>query len=303
MLRLLFILGIFGCLACASSTDRPIIGVLSLPTKSQYGRSYIAASYVKFLEAAGARVAPIKYTDSFETITNLFSSLNGVLFTGGGDELNGTYFAVEQLLFKLVLDANNRGEHVPLWGTCLGFEAISMIVAGGDIRTFCDAENISMALEMEPTARNSRLFGGLTDTEYRTLSQKPVTLNNHQWCLKTDTFASSSLAEFFTLLSTNADRAGMRFVSSMEGKKYPIFAVQWHPEKNPYEWLEDSAIVHSDESVGAVGSLARTFVREARQNGHHFATLDAEWQSLIWNYSPVYTGKTHSDFEQTYFFA
>ena len=39
--------------------NRVIIGVLSQPSEpSGHGESYIAASYVKFLEASGARVVP-----------------------------------------------------------------------------------------------------------------------------------------------------------------------------------------------------------------------------------------------------
>ena len=42
--------------------ERPIIGVLSQPgDPAPPGQSYIAASYVKWLESAGARVVPILY--------------------------------------------------------------------------------------------------------------------------------------------------------------------------------------------------------------------------------------------------
>lgn len=40
------------------------LGILSLDCSdyfSKYGKSYIAASYVKFIESAGARVVPIRY--------------------------------------------------------------------------------------------------------------------------------------------------------------------------------------------------------------------------------------------------
>lgn len=46
---------------------RPIIGVFTQPTDgsiTNYGEQYIAASYVKYVESAGARVAPIKYVHS-----------------------------------------------------------------------------------------------------------------------------------------------------------------------------------------------------------------------------------------------
>ena len=45
--------------------DKPIIGILTLPSESsKYSPtkySYIAASYVKFIELGGGRVIPINY--------------------------------------------------------------------------------------------------------------------------------------------------------------------------------------------------------------------------------------------------
>ena len=59
------------CIACAllaavngEANDRPIIGILTQPSSSslsQFGDNYIAASYVKYVESAGARVVPIQY--------------------------------------------------------------------------------------------------------------------------------------------------------------------------------------------------------------------------------------------------
>jgi hypothetical protein len=39
--------------------SRPVIGILTQP--DPFGVEYIAASYVKFAEAAGARVVPLRY--------------------------------------------------------------------------------------------------------------------------------------------------------------------------------------------------------------------------------------------------
>jgi len=46
--------------------------------------SYFPASYVKFIEAAGARVVPIPYDASPENLTFFFNSTNGLLLPGGG---------------------------------------------------------------------------------------------------------------------------------------------------------------------------------------------------------------------------
>jgi len=289
-------------------TDRPIIGILALPANrylSQFGRSYIASSYVKYLESAGARVVPIPYTTPLEEITRLFGQLNGILFTGGGAELNGTFLQVQSHLINLVMNAKDRGDHVPLVGTCLGFEAIANIIAGANVLTRCDAENYSIPLEARPVAISSRMLGSLPPADYTTLTTLPVTLNNHMWCVKTDTFINNpKLSSFFKLLTTNVDRHGLSFVSTMEGVRYPIYATQWHPEKNSFEWHVGTYIDHSPAAVSAMNALARQFVGEARLNDHHFPSTDVEFTRLIYNYAPLFTGKTTemADFQQAYVF-
>lgn len=57
---------------------RPVIGILSHPGDGASGRlnnatdaSYIAASYVKFVESAGARVIPLVYNEPMETLAEV----------------------------------------------------------------------------------------------------------------------------------------------------------------------------------------------------------------------------------------
>ena len=50
-------------------------------------RPYIAASYVKYLESAGARVVPVLHTASKDNLTSTFNSINGLLYPGGGANL------------------------------------------------------------------------------------------------------------------------------------------------------------------------------------------------------------------------
>jgi gamma-glutamyl hydrolase len=49
--------------------------------------SYIAASYVKFVESAGARVVPIKINQSQEYYKKMFYATNGLLIPGGAVSL------------------------------------------------------------------------------------------------------------------------------------------------------------------------------------------------------------------------
>ncbi|KAL6556083.1 Gamma-glutamyl [Orobanche gracilis] len=77
--------------ASARSPDsRPVIGILTHPGDGASGRlnndpnvSYIASSYSKFVESAGARVIPLIYNEPWEVLYKKLNLVNGVLFTGG----------------------------------------------------------------------------------------------------------------------------------------------------------------------------------------------------------------------------
>lgn len=64
--------------------QNPIIGVFTqtLSNTTTNKTSYIAASYVKFIEMAGAQVVPIYSFANTSDVLTLLSKINGVLFPG-----------------------------------------------------------------------------------------------------------------------------------------------------------------------------------------------------------------------------
>ena len=55
-----------------TGTTRPIVGIVAQTTygkRARHGPSYFAASYVKYLESAGARVVPVKINQTEEYYT------------------------------------------------------------------------------------------------------------------------------------------------------------------------------------------------------------------------------------------
>lgn len=119
---------------------KPIIGVMTQPTEVAHDAveagpavsearvtagkkgEYIAASYIKFVEAAGGRAVPIHYTADTATLTSLAKSVNGILLPGGGVSLSNSsvYYQAGQALYNAAVEFNDAGEHFPIWGTCLG---------------------------------------------------------------------------------------------------------------------------------------------------------------------------------------
>ncbi|XP_066292886.1 gamma-glutamyl hydrolase-like isoform X2 [Branchiostoma lanceolatum] len=287
--------------------DRPIIGVIaqaSGETRAKYGKTYIPASYVKYLESAGARVVPIRVNLTVAEYTKLFNSLNGVLYPGGAvDMFTSGYAKSAKIFYDLALKAFDQGDHFPVWGTCMGFEQLTALTSGRNVLTTCKGTgNKSYKLDFAPDYKFSRMFGKVPVDILTDLATLPLTANFHEYCLTPKNFTNDAkLSSFYKILSTNTDDDGMEFVSSMEAIKYPVYGVQWHPEKNNFEFGSILKITHSDAATKVSQAMANFLVSEARKSTHRFPTHAEEVEALIYNYSPVYTGNvTISD--QTYFF-
>ena len=59
---------------------------------------------------------------------------------------------------------------------------------------------------------------------------EPLLYHAHDWVIKTDTYAEREpLNNFFNILATD-EFEGEEFVVAVEGKKYPVTGVMFHPE-------------------------------------------------------------------------
>lgn len=279
-----------------ANQERPIIGVLTQKnTYSEeypYGDTYLFSSYVKYLEQAGAGVVPILMSQEEEYYSNLFNKINGVLFPGGGVNVTNSPFAkVGQFFFEKAKQSNEKGDYFPLWGTCLGFEMLAVLAAEEDILQQCHADNILMPLHFSAGSRKSRLFEQMTDPMTTLLSQQNITNNHHVCCVTSKVFDSNKkLKSFYKVLSTNTDKNGVEFISTMEAYQYPFYAVQWHPEKNAFVYDVHQNINHSAEAITATQYFANFFVEEARKSRHMFVSEKEQVAELIDNYHPIFLG-------------
>jgi len=292
---------------------RPIIGVLDQPAPKifdNWGDTYIPASYIKWLESAGSRVVPIPHKASHQTLTKLFNSINGILFTGGSLSLqkNTPYYQTALFLYNLALQANQKGDFFPIWGTCQGFQILSIITADNetvDERYHFDSENLPLPLQFTSGARTSRMFAKATDHVFDTFQTKNVTMNLHHDGVPPVFFQTNpNLRSFYHLLSTNTDRKGNPFGSSYEGRIFPIYATQFHPERNAFEWDLPEKLDHSEDAVEAMQYLVNFFIQETRKSDHSFSTLQEEYSWLIYNWPPYPTYDSNESYpeQQTYVF-
>nr|XP_033785699.1 gamma-glutamyl hydrolase isoform X1 [Geotrypetes seraphini] len=290
----------------AGLNPRPIVGILAqeihIKEFLSIGKSYIAASYVKTLESAGARVVPIRLNLTDEEYEHIFYSINGILLPGGGVDLRTSQYAnVARIFYRLALQANDAGDYFPVWGTCLGFEQLTVLTSDQLLLTMTDTENITLPLNFTTSPEKSKIFRNFPKDLLHSLELEPMTSNFHSWSLSVQNFTKNEkLRKFYKVVTTNT--AGhLEFISTIEAFEYPIYGIQWHPEKNSFEWRNNSSIPHSPQAVKLAFYMAEFFVNEARKSFHNFKSSKEKMEALIYNYNPVFTGP-FATFEQVYFF-
>lgn len=302
---------------------RPVIGVFSQETDtitdsdsidptveaelSAY-RYMIPASYVNWIGQAGGRVLPILLDQPANYYEDVFAKVAGVLFAGGNQGIDPTdvYTEEGEQLWQLAKRANDSGVYFPIWGTCLGFEELSVLETddGTVISDDVVAVNLPLPLQYTPAAAESRLFSSMPVDVVRALENQAIAFNSHEHGLLVSEYERNpALNEFFDLLSVNETPDGVEFVSTFEAKDYPFYGTQWHPEKNNFEWSQNSDysnLNHSPNAIAASQATAGFFVSEARKSPHIFP--EEERDSLIYSADLVYTGSNDWIYEQVYVF-
>lgn len=75
------------------------------------------------------------------------------------------------------------------------------------------------------------------------------------------TFQYLGLNQDYRLLSTSKDDDDVEYVSTVEHRTLPFYGVQWHPEKNLFEW-SFSSIPHTRPAIRAAQYIANFFVEQ-----------------------------------------
>lgn len=127
--------------------EPPVIGILTQGTTDKaYYNDYtmIAASYVRYIEAAGAKVVAVPYNLNESEHERIYQNINGLLIPGGRTRLiiqvDKNYTGPDPAL-KTSMFANaarwfvnraiadfSRGVYFPIFGICLGQEAIALAI-------------------------------------------------------------------------------------------------------------------------------------------------------------------------------
>lgn len=280
-------------------SPKPLIGILSQACHRCPGKSYVAAAYVKWIEAAGGRAVPIRYYASDKELKRLFNSVNGLIFPGGLTDLymDDPYVVAAKKLHQWAADANDAGEVMPIQGTCLGHQLLQILATwpANFTEILVPTDSVAQAGTLEFTAdAASSYYMGELDPALKAKASDPkynLIIENHEFGMPVEHYESwPVLKEHYKILSTSKDRNGLEYVSTIESRHHPFFGTQWHPEKPPYEFAME-AIPHSIESIKLSQHLGHAFIDAARRSSHAPESEEEELEMQIYNVAPVFTAK------------
>ncbi len=270
--------------------SKPIIGILTNPIQDDTDNiteSFINQNYLKWIEAAGAEAIPIHPWLSDQELNSILSKVNGVLFQGGSTSprLDSPFVISATKILKRVIkekDENNR--ILPLWGTCQGFELIHVIVSGSrSVLENYNSFNTLSSLQINSDAnKTTKTFSLFSDKDIVNLKAQALTAEYHNFGVSLEDYTIFPDLEAFMLQTSFAfDNDGKIYVASAEARKYPIYAVQFHPEKTSYDRNSGDSIPQGIDAVRVSHNFANFFVNVARSNDNKMSADDLKFYGLI----------------------
>ena len=228
------------------------VGILTLPhaKKTRHGTSHIMKPYVDWFESRGVHVLPVPY-DAADPEA-YFSRIHG-LFVPGGET---TYImkhhrAVLHTVTRFMELSFQQGEYFPIWGTCFGFELLLFIIGGFTKLKRYPSHGLT-PIRITEAGKQSRLFGSFSNHYLHYLEHYHSTSNNHEYGISPQDFRDNlHLSRFYDILAVAVDENDKEYVDVIEAKYYPIYGVQWHPERQR-----------------TTGAFIDFFISELRKNKH-----------------------------------
>lgn len=288
--------------------DRPIVGILSLAISEEFKKAHhlnvsaetramIPASYVKWLQSAGAQVVVIPHFWESSRIHALVNKLSAVLFTGG-DYGDAEWNATTAWIYDEAVRRSETSNKLALWGTCLGFERIMQVASRDEIGTVIRAPLLdrSVSVEWTVSSRESDIYSFLGREDASRFAKLPIAYNFHSWGVTPESWDMHAeiLDPVFDIVGFH-EYNGSKFVAMVEGRNgLPVWGVQFHPEKALFEWSPNLHYPHSEEAILANRKLADFLIDQVRKinkkSSTGFDNFTEESSFAIYNYQAVFTG-------------
>ena len=244
--------------------------------------TFYPTSYAKWLEHNGVKTVPLSINHDLSTIYDIIDKLDGLLLTGGATPLflknniiqidregTGSYMKIKhpsdylKIVKKIVSYAKQKNlqKPFPVWGTCLGFEAILLDESNLSVNlNFVHNNNKNLPNHLLPRAKQeSRLVSFLSPEAQQIFETTNSSFFNHDYAFVLKHVMKNSIIEAQYRIISSVTVGATEVVSGLEHKTLPIYGVQFHPEKILYENSSDK-VVKTDAAKRLSNDFSMFFV-------------------------------------------
>jgi gamma-glutamyl hydrolase len=174
-------------------------------------------------------------------------------------------------VLKYGISENKKGNVFPIWGTCLGMQLLAYLTSGYDAKAIAPVRGEVATRNTLSIQSQNTLFTGLSsDLLNRLQSGVGVLYFNHHYAVTKQYYDNSPLLRaFWNVEAYTTTSYSEEFLSVFKAKDYPFYGVQFHPEKNLFEWKVYAD--RSDSGAEIVQILSNRFVEQARQSKGSFS--------------------------------
>ena len=269
------------------------IGIMTAPwltnVKDSLITSYMASSYVKWLESSGALVIPIEFDLSKPKMLGFLRQLNGIVLIGGGIDnvkthnLNQFLSYQDSLYYVLnyAIYQNKSNNYFPVWCTCMSFEMAAIFFAENirlrkqeDLKKYLVSAGDIGEDYLHWTNNKSKIKNIFTKKQRYAQKKYPSIFMAHCYAIAVNSKLGKDLSKVANITATNISsgdcgKKGIKYVSSYEIKDYPIYGVQFHPEKPPFEYINDNKRVPKTTiAIDTSYKMSKFFIDEAKKSSN-----------------------------------
>lgn len=295
--------------------------------------SYFPSSYAKWLKERGVDILPIDINDDLYSILEAVQAVDGLLLTGGAVPLYmheksfendldfssimelkhpSFYTRVIKEVIKLIKSINDKKHRVyPIWATCLGFESLVLNESSLDValdRVHNEGYNSHLELDSRDDIKQTRFYDYFSKNPnlLDSMAKKNLFFFNHENGFIENHFMKNEYLRtnyHVIATSTTKHKNNQHIVAVIENKKYPIFGVQFHPEKNKFEHHPSVTADRDDETLTICDDLANLFLTQIKKGNSRKTQQLQDWilQERSMRYT-LYVETNVGVFDEIYFF-
>lgn len=280
-----------------SKCNKPIIAMFANcdpdSDYTSYTKSYVAGSYVRWVQESGADVMVIQPWYTIDQITTILPKINGVIFQGGSRTFKPTeqWEKAASYIIQYSIDSKENGEYFAIMGICQGFQVLHQLISNAeteaDILENYDNNKVLAKVIFTEKTEKARLYSLFTKADFAYMSDIPSTAYFHTYGVSKTTFNKfETLGKTLDVTGLGVDKQNKEFINSIEGKDgLPIYGTQYHPEKIAYDRSESFEMEQNIEGRKISQLIGLFFISEARKSKNTMTEEEKKKYDFITSYS------------------